>query len=293
MNFSTCAWTAAWITLAAGVGIASGTSEDALDAAASKEQTVRPVYLPPHIWSAAHGQDRLLVDHVLPFMPGGRQRGTFVEAGAYDGRTGSNMYALEHAFDWTGVCFEPNAKLFRSVVEQRGRCHNVNGLICSHNGLVHYVEFAPPYEQENGIVDFMDENKQKTVSSYPIERKTAYRCRNLENEVWKQLGTRAIDVLSLDVEGSEVSVLSAINLRELQIDVILVEVSHEDEVKRLLTRDELYVHVAKIGDDNVFFRQGSVYMSHYREGCACLRVGECHFKLVYPAAGWICPAASG
>ena len=243
------------------------------------------------LYASAHGQDRWIEDYVLPFLT--ERKGIFVEAGMFDGRTGSNMYLFEKKFQWNGLCFEPNSELFAKVIRERTRCQNVNGILCSHaKKKVQYIEFQEPFHQENGILDLMDDYKQKQVSRYPVKRRKDLQCYNLHNASMTYLKTNHVDVLSLDVEGSELNVLKSINFEMLKIDVLFVEASHEKHVISFLTQVAPYVHVAKVGDDNIFFRRDSVYMSIYNKHCACQTNGECRYKLFYPHGGWICSKKS-
>jgi len=248
----------------------------------------------PDVWAdikkdfkAAHGQDIWLIDHVF------KEKGSvnFVEAGSYNGVTGSNVYALEKHFGWRGLCYEPNPTNYKMVVKQRPLCKKINGVICKPDMAgkkVTYSTFKEPYDQESGIVEFMDGYKQDRVNSLPLESKISLPCRDMSKDVLDILGKKKathLDVLFLDVEGAELSVLQSLDFTSFRVQILLVECSHEKEVIEYLTaKPGGYIHVAKVGDDNIFFRNDGEYVKLWREGCNC---EECKKKLIYPDPNWL------
>ena len=239
--------------------------------------------------SAAHGQDKWLVDHVLPFMPMGAAAPLWRLAPSTAGlaqtctrwRRRSNGRA----------CASNRIRRCSSSAICAASLPQIHGLICQTTANVTYVAFEPPHEQGNGIVELMDAYKARIVREFKVRSRTPMKCHNLPRAVRRHLATGTIDVLSLDVEGSEVSVLQSIDFTLLRINVIMVEVSHEAEVTALLRREKVYQLVAKVGDDNVFFRvDAAPLMAHYRTACSCITSGECRHKLIYrfSGPGWRC-----
>jgi len=60
------------------------------------------------------GQDRLILE-----LLGGLRGGFFLDSGASDGVRSSNTYLLETAFDWDGICVEPNDAFFAALAACR------------------------------------------------------------------------------------------------------------------------------------------------------------------------------
>ena len=221
---------------------------------------------------------------------------TFVEAGAFDGLTGSNVATLEKNLLWQGLCYEPNPVNFARVQQNRPRCKNFNAVLCDESNSTSgkYVNFQvlnPPYDQESGIVDFMMPTKQDMIRNLDhkfIGKKLKLSCRSMSRDITQFISADGhVDFLSLDVEGSELTVLKTIDWAKIQFEVVLAECSHEQEVILFLS-SKSYVHVAKVGDDNIFFHTNSPYLSLWKSGCKCRLAGECKLKLVYPDMGWIC-----
>lgn len=247
---------------------------------------------------AAHGQDKWLLD-VIVFssrnFSRSRSQWTFVEAGAYDGLTGSNVATLEKNYGWRGLCFEPNTNNFDKVVRSRPLCRAVNAILCDPAATragtkVSFQQLLSPYDQESGVVDFMDQIKQDRLNSLLPQFKGGVQdlpCHDMSDDVVQFVSADGhVDLLSLDVEGSEYSVLKTIDWNRVHFDIAFVERSHEEDVIRLM-EDNQYKHVARVGDDNVFFHADSPYIPLWTEGCTCILEGECGAKLVYPDPGWL------
>lgn len=261
--------------------------ERACDAPATEVQRSRK-----QTFHAAHGQDRWILEFIAERSDNESTMNppTFVEAGSFDGLTGSNVASLELNFGWRGLCYEPNPAKFKSVVESRQSCIRFNSVLCDPKETtggqsVKYVQMASPYEQESGIIDFMDDYKKKLVKGYAIEAEFELRCRSLSNDI-KEYMNGHITILSLDVEGSELKVLKTIKWDFVEIETIFVERSHEAAVRDYLKGND-YAHVATVGHDNVFFNRNTRHYDGYVDACRCILEGECQYAAVYPSAGWL------
>lgn len=185
-----------------------------------------------------NGLDRRL-EELLP-----RRGGWFVEAGAYDGFQQSNTYYLAKIKGWRGVLIEPLPELAercrrlrkesKVVVCALGSPEEAGGTVSlRHAGLMTMVRGA--------LAD--DATERARASSglsgqglEPLEQFVEAPVRTL-TEVLAEAGTpRNFDLLSLDVEGFEVSALSGLDLERFLPKAICVEVRHENlaAVQRLL-----------------------------------------------------------
>lgn len=247
-------------------------------------------------FKAAHGQDYwLLMVLGWPGKEAELHDMTFIEAGAFDGITGSNMYAVEKNLNWRGVCFEPNKDLFK-LVSARRSCFKVNAGLCKTSGSFSFVQFEPPYDQESGILTLMSTEKRQEIDKkidsgiYKIANSYEINCVSVSDALLRAFGDIIkVDVLSLDVESSELNVLKSIDFYSIVIDIIFVECSHEREILAFMSNTGLYEHVSKVGDDLVFFRKSSKYIEAWKNGCTCHQKGnECFFKFVAPDMNWKC-----
>mmetsp|Transcript_7221 Transcript_7221/g.29293 ORF Transcript_7221/g.29293 Transcript_7221/m.29293 type:complete len:302 (+) Transcript_7221:124-1029(+) len=239
---------------------------------------------------AAHGQDRWIIENIIPRRDQTTAGMSFVEAGSFDGLTGSNLATLELSYGWDGLCYEPNPAMFQLVKTRRAACKKFNAVLCDPQSTagdvsVKYLQMSPDRAQESGVLEFMDEYNKELVKGYTVEREYDLKCRSLSADVNLYLNGH-VDVLSLDVEGSELIVLKTVEWSAITIDIIFVERSHEIEVTAFL-KSKNYLHVARVGHDNVFIRDQSPYLRSYISGCLCLLEGECKHANVYPDPGWL------
>jgi hypothetical protein len=127
-----------------------------------------------------------------------------LDVGAHDGETHSNTLFFERSMGWTGLCVEPLPSAFAKL-------RSIRRAIC----------------------------EQVRVSDFEREAEL------IENEALSRVGQRvdvmplstllakhalfAIDYCSIDAKGSELSILSELNLDRFRVAVFTVERNHEDD----------------------------------------------------------------
>jgi FkbM family methyltransferase len=173
---------------------------------------------------ALHGLDRKLTD----WLP--QRGGFFVEAGAYDGFIQSNTYWLERFRGWRGVLVEPVPHLFARAQRVRPRSRVVNCALVSpdheeptvtirYGGLMSVVKGA------RGGGD--DEERHVRAGDMLGLDDVAYDisvpARTLSSVLDEARAPTEIDLLSLDVEGFEASVLAGLDLDRFAPRFILME----------------------------------------------------------------------
>jgi len=164
---------------------------------------------------ALFGMDRRLAE----IMP--REGGTFVEAGAHDGFTQSNSYYLEHARGWSGLLVEPIPELYALCKRRR-----------PHSRVVQSALVGPERDGEPIEIHFGD--LMSTVAAGPnhaagglaVTGRDAYSVevpgRALSTLLDKVELTR-IDLLVLDLEGSELEALTGLDLARHAPQYVLIE----------------------------------------------------------------------
>lgn len=166
------------------------------------------------------GEDRRLLPEMAAATSGFARPGTFVELGALDGVWLSNTHLYEKCFGWSGVLIEASNVNFDKLVRS-GRTNSafVHSAICSG-------------EPRN--ISFSHSGKGQTshqVSNFKLGSelmKTAQHVRNVQHVPCRSMeailasnGYNHSTLLSLDVEGAELEVLSTVEPK--MFDVIMVE----------------------------------------------------------------------
>ena len=185
-----------------------------------------------HLSTSQLGQDLWVLERT-----GHKRGGFFVEFGATDGVLLSNTYLLEQEFGWSGICAEPNPKLFEQLCANR-RCKVSSACIGSRTGSRVDFILADAY---GGIADFAaeDSHADKREAFRQLGAVTTMTTVSLNDFLVEQGAPRHIDYLSIDTEGSEFDILDAFPFDAWTIDLITVEHNYSarrDSIRALLER---------------------------------------------------------
>jgi Methyltransferase FkbM domain len=170
----------------------------------------------------------------LSLLQGYVKKGYFVEAGAYDGENLSNTLLLEYRHGWSGLLVEPNPILYERILSLNRKCSVINaGISTKNTSMVIRFKLAGPL---GGIVSHLSRKHLRRIKS-DINRNVSWTkqeagtgevtqvvCFPLE-ELLLAAGNRelVVDYFSLDTEGSELSILNAIDFNRVTFGVIGVE----------------------------------------------------------------------
>jgi FkbM family methyltransferase len=160
------------------------------------------------------GQDRWVAE-VLQHKRGGY----YLDFGAFDGVLTSNSLFLERSLGWEGICVEANPTTYPVLCRER-RCITVNAALWSESR--QSVEILDAHGLSS-IVTFADHD-----SVGDLRRSITLRRINVDTINPMDLLTRfnvpeLIDYLSLDIEGCELNVLKAMDLKRYKIALMTVE----------------------------------------------------------------------
>jgi FkbM family methyltransferase len=184
------------------------------------------------------GEDSLLWD-----LLGDRERGFFVEAGAYDGYTFSVSYLFEGA-GWDGLLVEPLSERAAECAERRS-ARVVNAAL-SAPGAPPTATFArdPEVEWNSGLASGGQDGETVPVTTLDAL---------LEGH------SGPIDFVVLDVEGHELPVLEGFDLDRWQPTALLLEENEpEGPTLRRYVESRGYVHVLTLDQNHLFVRREEI-----------------------------------
>lgn len=178
---------------------------------------------------------QLFQDLLVVFFLGGKRDGFFVEIGATNGIELSNTVILERSFGWRGILAEP-ARCWHAELKASRRAAIDTRLVWSTSG--ERLDFKEAAELST-LPDLAgrDANRAERgrldAGVYPVETVS------LNDLLAAHAAPRAIDYLSIDTEGSELTILEAFDFSRHDVGIITVEHNFVEpdrgRIHRLLT----------------------------------------------------------
>jgi FkbM family methyltransferase len=190
-----------------------------------------------------NGEDALLWD-----LLGDRERGFFVEAGAYDGYTFSVSYLFEGA-GWNGVLVEALADRAAECTQRRTSSRVVNAALSSP-GAPPTARFARDGEIEWNSALATDNQPGDTVELTTLDAV-------LEGH------TGPIDFVVLDLEGHELAALEGFDLERWRPTALLIEVNEPGRAPNLRDHVEKrgYIYIASLDQNDLFLRHDEIALA--------------------------------
>jgi FkbM family methyltransferase len=195
------------------------------------------------------GQDQFLATQVFA----GQRNGVFVDVGAYNGIEGSNTLHFEKFLGWTGLCIEPDTSQFEKLKRLRS-CPCVQTCIADKNGTANFLRVDKGLTMMGGLVDHMAPSNLQMVQQRSNASIVEIPVRRLD-DVLAEYGIGAIDYLSIDTEGSELSILRTLDLSALRVRVLSVENNINGSEIPEHMRTKGYNKIARIGVDDIYARE--------------------------------------
>lgn len=166
------------------------------------------------------GQDLWVLERT-----GYKRNGFFVEFGATDGVRLSNTYLLETAFGWQGICAEPNPVMFARLSANR-RCQVTTACVGPTTGETVDFVFADEYGgMARDMAGDMHANRRAAFATMPQFR-AELETVSLNDLLVSMNAPRDIDYVSIDTEGSELSILQSFPFEKWTVRCWTVEHNH-------------------------------------------------------------------
>lgn len=168
--------------------------------------------------------DRFIFERYFPDV---NIRGTFVEAGAFDGQLECSCRFFEETMGWTGFNLEPVGDIFRALMKNRPNSCNVKVALSDKTEKAVFKTVSHPALpligwgslRQDGDFDRMIEKQGGSIREVEVQTIT-----------WTQFVADykidVVDLLVLDVEGHEMSVLKGMEGCEVLPHVIAIEFGH-------------------------------------------------------------------
>lgn len=201
------------------------------------------------------GQDKFLNENIFK----NKKNGVFVEVGAHDGISFSNSYFFEKNLEWTGICIEPNPKIFNTLKANRSCiCEQ---LCISNSDEIKEFLLCDGYilEMYSGLLENYDPRHlnriDEEISVFGGNKKIiSVNCCILQDLLDKH-NIKHIDFLSIDTEGGETFIIKSIDFEKISIDIIIVENNfNESDIKNYLETKN-YILIEHIGKDDIYIKR--------------------------------------
>jgi FkbM family methyltransferase len=149
-----------------------------------------------------------------------KRNGFFVEVGVGEGKSISNTYLLEKKFDWQGLLVEPCRSFHESIRKTRKAALDTRAASSLEHGEITFNESVAGgvYSYSaNADINGNAKVNNKTVITYQVPTAT------LNTILQDHNAPRDIDFMSIDTEGSELDILSGIDLSRYRVGLFCIE----------------------------------------------------------------------
>lgn len=188
-----------------------------------------------------------------------KRNGFFLDFGAFDGLQYSNTYVLEKDFGWKGICVEPLPKEFEKLTACR-TSYCCNKALYNKSGET--LEFVVS-DMLSGIKESIDYHvhvkESEIIQVNTITPTDLLIAAEAPNE---------IDYMSLDTEGSELTILEAFDFDRYTVKFINVEHNYQEPRRttmRNLLESKGFIYSGSVAfDDN--YLHSSFFTGKYSTG---------------------------
>ena len=167
--------------------------------------------------------------------------GFFVEFGAADGLENSNTYLLEQS-GWKGILADPSDLNLERLQINRNSIIDNRAVWSISNTFLSFVDVNPTRSSQNSSLLGFENDKFLTSGSRTYEVKTV----SLNDLLEEHGAPEFIEFLSIDTEGSELSILEAFDFQKHQFGLIAVEINSDEKrrvsIENLLTKEGYVRH---------------------------------------------------
>ncbi|EOQ88230.1 methyltransferase FkbM domain protein [Leptospira yanagawae serovar Saopaulo str. Sao Paulo = ATCC 700523] len=180
-------------------------------------------------------------DMILRDLFGNKQKGFYVDIGAYDPiRFSNTQYFYE--LGWSGINIEPSPNALRNFEIHRKRDKNLNLGIGLTDSELTYYQF------EEGALNTFDSERVKFLEAttiYVAKNSVKIKVRPLASVLRDFSNGNEIDFMNIDVEWNEISVLKSGDWNTFRPKVILIEILDFD--LETISKNPIHLFLSDIG----------------------------------------------
>ena len=177
--------------------------------------------------STAHFYSQNGEDVILNALFKNRNNGVFVEVGCIDGKRFSNTLTFEER-GWNGLCVEAHSGYIDLLRKNRP-----NSIICHCAAGAQNAGSVSFYANSRGSLSTLDRSNETLFRSQYGAWFTGFEQQTVAlkrlDTLFKEHGITTIDIVSIDIEGSEVDALRGIDLSIYRPSVFVIESSSPAE----------------------------------------------------------------
>jgi len=198
-------------------------------------------------------QDRYLNEKVFF----GKRDGFFIDIGAHDGVTYSNSCFFERELGWSGICVEPILEVFELLEKSRtAKC--IQAAVCGTSGVKTFTRIAGAPEMLSGIRRSYDQRHLNRIGLELVRdggKLEDIEVRGMTFGELMALTDRPVDFCSIDTEGSEFEIMSAVDFTMENVPrCFVIENNYAShEVENLMTSHGYYL-IQRLSSDEVYLK---------------------------------------
>lgn len=207
-----------------------------------KSRILRPLYLIHELFFKRHGQQYYSgfgEDIVLKNIFHRKDEGIYIDVGCWHPKWGSNTFLL-HKKGWKGLNIDmDDFKIDMFNIARKNATNICTAVSDSEKDLQYYCS------KDDSSLNTLDQNFAEAMLKN--KQKLRYDVKNIRSRPLDSIlaetpyANQEIDLLTIDVEGHELSVLQSLNFEKYKPKVLVVEL-HEEKIESIL-ENEIYQYI--------------------------------------------------
>ncbi len=181
--------------------------------------------------------------------------------GAHDGITINNTYFFEKELGWTGLCIEPLPSVYKKLKSKR-KSATLQACAWNKTTKKKFKVIEGYSEMLSGLSDqYTPEHRARVNSEVKAKNQKAYEikvdCYDINDILSGKVGgvnLTKIDLLSIDTEGSEETIIRHIDFNRYDISVIVMENNYDHQPIRDFMKSKGYKLVQKLEIDDIYLK---------------------------------------